>query len=67
MGPLDHGLLGGADPDPRVVELLVRLVRAVRVADLREVDEETEWKEETKGEFVLPAPEGSPRSSCRSP
>ena len=54
MGPLDHGLLGGADPDPRVVELLVRLVRAVRVADLeREVDEETECKEETKGEFVL--------------
>ena len=34
MSSLDHRLLGGSDPDPRVVELLVGLVSAVRVANL---------------------------------
>ena len=34
VGPLDHRLLGGADPDPGVVVLLVGLVLALRVADL---------------------------------
>ena len=34
MSSLDHRLLGGSDPDSRVVELLVGLVGAVGVANL---------------------------------
>ena len=34
VSSLDHRLLGGSDPDSRVVELLVRLVSAVGVANL---------------------------------
>ena len=36
VGPLDHRLLGGPDPDTRVVKLLVRLVCTLGVADLQE-------------------------------
>ena len=35
MGPLDHRFLSRPNPDPGVVELLVGLVCAVRVANLK--------------------------------
>ena len=49
VGPLDHRLLGGPDPDTGVVELLVGLVGSLGVADLQE-EPEVRYKVVSRGE-----------------
>ena len=69
MSSFDHRLLGGSDPDSRVVELLVGLVGAVGVADLniRASMHVIRFVILLHFNVHLPGLVGSPHSSCRIP